>query len=43
MYNVAGYPRVVLEMKGGRKAVVFSTKNPDAVMDVVKKHIVDSK
>jgi len=43
MYNVAGYPRVVLELKGGRRAVVFSTKNPDAVIDLVKKYTVDSK
>jgi hypothetical protein len=39
MYNVKGCPRVVLEMKRGRKALVFSTKNPDAVMDVVKGRI----
>ena len=39
MYNVKGYPRVVLEMKRSRKSVVFSTKNPDAVMDVVKGRI----
>lgn len=39
MYNVMGYPRVVMEMKRGRKAVVFSTRNPDAVMDVVKGQI----
>ena len=39
MYNVIGYPRVELEMKRGRKALVFSTKNPDAVMDIVQKQI----
>jgi hypothetical protein len=40
MYNVKGYPRVVLEMKRGRKVLVFSTKNPDAVMDVVRQRIM---
>jgi hypothetical protein len=39
MYNVMGYPRVELEMKKGRKSVVFSTKNPDAVIDVIKGRI----
>ncbi|MFA5375272.1 MAG: hypothetical protein WC455_05890 [Dehalococcoidia bacterium] len=39
MYNVMGYPRVELEMKRGRKSVVFSTKNPDAVIDVIKSRI----
>jgi hypothetical protein len=39
MYNVMGYPRVELEMKRGRKAVVFSTKDPDRVIDIIKKQI----
>ncbi|MFA5368097.1 MAG: hypothetical protein WC333_09480, partial [Dehalococcoidia bacterium] len=29
MYNVMGCPRVVLEMRQGRRALVFSTKEPD--------------
>ena len=40
MYNVKGCPRVVLEMKRGRNVLVFSTKNPDAVMDVIRQRIV---
>ena len=36
MYNVMGYPRVELEMKKGRKSVVFSTKDPDKVIDIIK-------
>jgi len=36
---VMGCPRVALEVKSGRGAVVFSTKNPDAVIDVVQKQI----
>ena len=39
MYNVKGCPRVVLELKRGRKALVFSTKNPDAVLDVVRRQL----
>ena len=39
MYNVMGYQRVELEMKRGRRALVFSTKNPDAVIDVIKGRI----
>ena len=39
MYNVMGCPRVVLEMRQGRRALVFSTKNPDAVMEAVHKQI----
>jgi hypothetical protein len=39
MYNVMGYPRVELEMKKGRKSVVFSTKDPDRVIDIIKKRI----
>jgi hypothetical protein len=39
MYNVMGCPRVALEVKSGRGAVVFSTKNPDAVMEVAQKQI----
>jgi hypothetical protein len=39
MYNVIGYPRVVIEMGKGRRAVVFSTKDPAMVMDIVHKQI----
>jgi len=39
MYNVMGYPRVELEMKSGRKTVVFSTKDPAKVVDIIKKQI----
>jgi len=39
MYNVAGCPRVVLEMRRGKRALVFSTSNPDAVTEVVRKLI----
>jgi hypothetical protein len=39
MYNVAGYPRVVLEMKRGRRALVFSTKEPDKVVDIIRGRI----
>jgi hypothetical protein len=44
VYNVLGWSCVVLELKKGRFAeFAFSTKNPDAVMDVIKKYIIDSK
>lgn len=44
VYNVLGGERVVLGLKKGRfDEFVFSTKNLDAVMDVVKKYIIDSK
>lgn len=39
MYNVMGCPRVALEMKSGRGAVVFSTKHPDNVIDIIKGRI----
>jgi hypothetical protein len=39
MYNVMGCPRVVLELKGGRRAFVFSTKDPEKVIDIIKKRI----
>jgi hypothetical protein len=39
MYNVMGCPRVALEVKSGRGAVVFSTNDPDAVIDIVRKQI----
>ena len=39
MYNVMGCPRVALEVKSGRGAVVFSTNNPGAVVEIVKKQI----
>ena len=42
MYNVMGCPRVVLEMKKGRRALVFSTKEPDKVVDIIKKSNSDS-
>jgi len=35
MYNVMGYPRVELEMKSGRRSVVFSTKDPAKVVDII--------
>jgi hypothetical protein len=44
VYNVLGGERVVLALKKGRfNEFVFSTNNPDAVMDVIKRQIVDSK
>ena len=44
VYNVLGGDRVVLVLKKGRfQEFVFSTNDPDAVMDVVKRHVVDSK
>ena len=39
MYNVKGCPRVVLDMKRGQKTLVFSTKNPDVVMEVVRRQL----
>ena len=40
VYNVLGGERVVLGMKKGRfNEFVFSTNNPDAVMDVIKSRI----
>ena len=40
VYNLIGGSRVVLVMKKGRfDEFVFSTKNPDAVMDVIKGRI----
>ncbi|MFA5368336.1 MAG: hypothetical protein WC333_10720 [Dehalococcoidia bacterium] len=39
MYNVMGCPRVVLEMRQGRRALVFSTKEPDKVVDIIKSRI----
>lgn len=40
VYNVIGGPRVVLLLKKGRfKEFVFSTKNPEEVMKVVKERI----
>jgi len=39
MYNVMGSPRVVLELKGGRRALVFSTKYPEQVVDIIKGRI----
>lgn len=40
VYNVIGGPRVVLSKKKGRfKELVFSTKNPEEVMKVVKQRI----
>jgi hypothetical protein len=44
VYNVLGGERVVLGLKKGRfNEFVFSTNNPDAVMDVIKRQIVDSR
>jgi hypothetical protein len=39
MYNVMGYQRVVMEMKKGRKVVVFSTNNPAMVIDIIERRI----
>ena len=44
VYNVLGGERVVLVMKRGWFGeFVFSTNNPDEVMGVIKRHIIDSK
>lgn len=38
VYNVIGYPRVVLELNKGRFAqFAFSTRQPEEIMDVVQK------
>ena len=39
MYNVMGYQRVELEMKRGRRALVFSTKDPAMVIDIIERQI----
>jgi len=41
VYNVIGYPRVVLSLKnsGFFKEFVFSTKNPEEVMKVIKQQM----
>lgn len=44
VYNVIGWPRAVLSLKKGRfKEFVFSTKNPEEVMNVVKQRIGRAK
>jgi hypothetical protein len=43
MYNVMGCPRVVLELKRGRRAFVFSTKDPDKVIDIIKRRIKEQE
>jgi hypothetical protein len=41
VYNVVGGPRCVLKLKEGRfKKFVFSTKNPEEVVNVIKGQIV---
>jgi hypothetical protein len=41
VYNVVGGPRCVLKLKEGRyKRFVFSTKNPDEVVNVIKGQLV---
>lgn len=37
VYNVIGYPRIVLSLKDGKffKEFVFSTKNPEEVMSII--------
>lgn len=41
VYNVIGGPRCVLTLKEGRfKEFIFSTKNPEEIMNVVKGQIV---
>ncbi|HUU62979.1 MAG TPA: hypothetical protein VMX96_03550 [Dehalococcoidia bacterium] len=40
VYNVIGSPTVVLELKRGRfREFVFSTKNPDGIMEIARKQI----
>lgn len=41
IYNIIGFPRVVLSLKKDKffKELVFSTKNPDQVMEVINKKI----
>ncbi len=40
VYNVVGGPRIVLSLKRGRfKEFVFSTKNPEEVIKIVKERI----
>jgi len=40
VYNVIGYPRIVLELNKGRYAqFAFSTRQPEVVMDIVEKQI----
>jgi len=38
VYTVIGYPRIVLSLKDGKffKEFVFSTKNPEEVMSIIK-------
>ncbi len=44
VYNVIGGPRVVLKLKVGRyKKFVFSTKNPEEVINVIKGQLVLTK
>lgn len=40
VYNVVGGPRIVLSLKRGRfKEFVFSTKNPEGVIKIIKERI----
>ncbi len=42
VYNVIGSPTVVLELEKGRfREFVFSTKNPERVMEVVRKQTLE--
>lgn len=44
VYNVIGGPRVVLKLRVGRyKKFVFSTKNPEEVINVIKGQLVLTK
>ena len=41
VYNIIGYPAVVLELEEGRfKEFVFSTRNPDGVMETARQQIL---
>jgi hypothetical protein len=39
VYNVIRCPRIVVELKEGRfKEFVFSTKNPEEIMEIIRRH-----
>jgi hypothetical protein len=39
VYNVAGYPGVLLSLRAGRfREFVFSTKNTEQVLDIIRRH-----
>jgi hypothetical protein len=44
MYNFLEYPRIVLTLKQGRiREVVFSTRNPERVLAIVKQGILQQE